>query len=264
VPTMYMAINRAPNVGRYNLRSLKACISGAAALPGEVQERFEALTGARLVEGYGLTEASPVTHANPVLGERRPGTIGLPFPGTDAAIFDGETGTRRLDPGEIGELAVRGPQVMRGYWQRPDETAAVLRDGWLFTGDIATMDADGYFAIVDRKKDMIISGGMNVYPRDVEEPLFRHPKVQEAVAIGLPDERWGEAVKVFVVLKPDTTATEQEIIDYCHQHMAAYKVPKAVEFRTELPKTLIGKFLRRKLVEEELAKRNLTPQPPSL
>ena len=176
------------------------------------------------------------------------------MPSTEAAIFDQETGTRRLAPGEVGELAVRGPQVMRGYWNRPDETAQVLRDGWLFTGDLARVEPDGYFSIVDRKKDMIITGGMNVYPRDVEEPLYQHPKVREAVAVGVPDPRWGEAVKVYLVLRDGETATEQEILDYCHARMARYKVPKYVEFRRELPKSLVGKVLRRQLIEEEEAR----------
>ncbi|TMF06014.1 MAG: long-chain fatty acid--CoA ligase [Chloroflexi bacterium] len=254
VPTMYMAINHAPHLSRYNLRSLKGAISGAAPLPREVQARFEQLTGARLIEGYGLTEASPVTHCVPFAAEHRVGTIGVPVPSTEAAIFDQETGTRRLAPGEVGELAVRGPQVMRGYWNRPDETAQVLRDGWLFTGDLARVEPDGYFSIVDRKKDMIITGGMNVYPRDVEEPLYQHPKVREAVAVGVPDPRWGEAVKVYLVLLDGETATEQEILDYCHARMARYKVPKYVEFRRELPKSLVGKVLRRQLIEEEEAR----------
>jgi long-chain acyl-CoA synthetase len=253
VPTMYMAINQAPNLSRYNLRSLKGAISGAAALPREVQTRFQELTGAQLVEGYGLTEASPVTHCSPLQGERRPGSIGVPLPSTEAAIFDQDTGTLRLGPGEAGELAIRGPQVMRGYWKRPEETAQVLRDDWLFTGDVASADADGYFSIIDRKKDMIITGGMNVYPRDVEEPLYQHPKVKEAVAVGLPDERWGEAVKVYIVLRDGQSATEQEILDYCHSRMASYKVPKFVEFRQDLPKSLVGKVLRRRLLEEEQA-----------
>jgi long-chain acyl-CoA synthetase len=251
---MYMAINDAPNLSRYNLRSLKGAISGAAPLPLVVQQRFERLTGARLVEGYGLTEASPVTHCVPLAATHAPGTIGVPLPSTEAAIFDTETGTRRLEPGEIGELAVRGPQIMQGYWNRPDETARVLRDGWLFTGDIARQDLDGFFSIVDRKKDMIISGGMNVYPSDVEQPLYDNPKVREAVAVGLPDERWGEAVKVYIVLRDGQTATEQEIIDYCHARMASYKVPKFVEFRKELPKSMVGKVLRRELLAEETAR----------
>jgi long-chain acyl-CoA synthetase len=251
VPSMYMAINHARNLSRYNLRSLTGAISGAAPLPLEVQKQFEKLTGARLIEGYGLTEASPVTHCVPLSSTHAPGAVGVPLPSTDAAIFDQADVQRRLETGETGELAVRGPQVMRGYWNRPEETAEVLRDGWLFTGDIARMDADGFFSIVDRKKDMIISGGMNVYPRDVEEPLFAHPKVREAVAVGIPDERWGEAVKVYIVLREGETATAQEIVDYCRTRMARYKVPKFVEFRTELPKSLIGKVLRRQLLQEE-------------
>jgi long-chain acyl-CoA synthetase len=258
VPTMYTALNHAPDVSHYDLRSLKGAVSGAAGLPLEVQQRFQELTGARLIEGYGLTEASPVTHCVPLLSDHAPGTIGVPLPSTDAAIFDQETGTQRLGPGELGELAVRGPQVMQGYWNRPDESAQVLRDGWLFTGDIARQDADGFFSIVDRKKDMILSGGMNVYPRDVEEPLYLHPKVREAVAVGIPDERWGEAVKVYIVLRDGQTATEQEIVDYCHARMARYKVPKFVEFRKELPKSMVGKVLRRELLHEE--QRRLTMQ----
>ena len=254
VPTMYMAINQAKRLGQYNLRSLKGAFSGAAPLPREVQARFEATTGARIVEGYGLTEASPVTHCTPLATQHAAGTIGVPMPGTDAAVFDQETGTRRMPPGEVGELAVRGPQVMLGYWKRADETARVLRDGWLFTGDLACVDESGYFTIVDRKKDMIISGGMNVYPRDVEEPLFQHPKVKEAVAVGIPDPRWGEAVKVYIVLRDGETATEQEILDYCHARMARYKVPKFVEFRRELPRSLVGKVLRRQLLDEEQAR----------
>jgi long-chain acyl-CoA synthetase len=254
VPTMYMALIHAPRLSHYSLRSLKGAFSGAAPLPREVQARFEAITGARLVEGYGLTEASPVTHCVPLATEHLVGTIGIPMPSTEAAIFDQETGTRHMPPGEVGELAVRGPQVMRGYWKRADETARVLRDGWLFTGDLACVDESGYFTIVDRKKDMIITGGMNVYPRDVEEPLFQNPKVKEAVAVGIPDPRWGEAVKVYIVLRDGETATEQEIVEYCHARMARYKVPKFVEFRRELPRTLVGKVLRRQLLEEEAAR----------
>jgi long-chain acyl-CoA synthetase len=255
VPTMYVAINHYPKVGKYDLRSIKACLSGAAPLPVEVQNRFETLTGARLVEGYGLTEASPVTHANPLYGARKVGTIGVPLPDTDARIVDLETGERTLPAKEIGEVVVRGPQVMAGYWNRPDETAMVLKDGWLYTGDIGYMDEQGYFTIVDRKKEMIIVGGFNVYPREVEEPLYEHSKVKEAVAVGLPDSYWGETVKVYIVLKEGQSATEEEIIDFCKKKMAKYKVPTLVEFRKELPKTLVGKVLRRALREEELAKR---------
>ena len=254
VPTMYVAINNYPDVSKYDLRSIKACISGGAPLPVEVQKRFQEITGAKLVEGYGLSETSPVTHANPIYGENRIGTIGLPWPDTDCKIVDVETGTREMPVGEIGELIIRGPQVMKGYWNRPDETALTLREGWLYTGDIARMDADGYFQIVDRKKDMIIAGGFNIYPREVEEVLYEHPKVKEAVAVGLPDPHRGETVKVFIVLKEGETATEQEIIEYCRGKMARFKVPTAVEFRSELPKTMVGKILRRVLREEELAK----------
>ena len=253
VPTMYMAINQARNLGRYNIRSLKGAISGAAPLPLEVQKRFESLTGARLVEGYGLTEASPVTHCVP-LGKQVMGTIGVPLPSTEAAVFGQNNGDGPLVNGEVGELAVRGPQVMQGYWNRLEETAQVLRDGWLFTGDLARQDAEGFFTIVDRKKDMIISGGMNVYPRDVEEPLYQHPKVREVVAVGVPDEHWGEAVKVYIVLREGETATAEEIIDFCRTRMARYKVPKLVEFRSELPRTLVGKVLRRQLLEEEASR----------
>jgi len=255
VPTMYVGINNHPEVGKYDLRSINACISGGAALPVEVQKRFGEITGAKLVEGYGLSESSPVTHANPIYGENRIGTIGLPWPDTDARIMDVETGTQEMPVGEIGELVVRGPQVMKGYWNRPDETALVLRDGWLYTGDIARMDEDGYFQIVDRKKDMIIAGGFNIYPREIEEVLYQHPKVKEAVAVGLPDPRRGETVKAYVVLKEGETATEQEIIEHCRANLARFKVPTAVEFRSELPKTLVGKVLRRALREEELTKR---------
>jgi long-chain acyl-CoA synthetase len=254
VPTMYIALLNHPRISRYNLRSIKACISGAAALPMEVQRRFEEVTGGKLVEGYGLTEASPVTHCNPIFGLRKAGSIGIPFPDTEAKIVDVETGTRDLPPGEIGELVIRGPQVMKGYHNRPDETAAALRDGWLYTGDIARMDEDGYFYIVDRKKEMIITGGFNVYPREVEEVLYQHPAVKEAAAIGVPDPYKGEVVKAFVVLKEGETATAEELIEFCRQRLAPYKVPRSVEFRTELPKTLVGKILRRVLMEEERKK----------
>jgi long-chain acyl-CoA synthetase len=255
VPTLYTALNNYPGVDRFDIRCVDVCISGASALPVEVKRRFEALTGAKVVEGYGLSEASPVTHCNPVNGQSRAGSIGLPFPDTDAAIVDQERGDRTRPVGEIGELVVRGPQVMRGYWNRPDESAAALRGGWLHTGDVARMDEDGYFWIVDRKKDVIISGGMNVYPREVEEPLYTHPKVREAVAVGLPHERWGEMVKLYVVLQPGQSATEREILDFCHERMAAYKVPKSVEFRPDLPKSMVGKVLRRALREEEATRR---------
>jgi len=258
VPAMYVAINNHPDVKKYDLSSLRACNSGAAPLPVEVQQRFQELTGARLVEGYGLSEASPVTHTNPIFGDNRIGTIGLPYPDTEVMIVDTDTGERVLDVGEVGELCVRGPQVMKGYWNMPSETANTLRDHsdggdpWLHTGDIAVMDEDGYFRIVDRKKDMILSaGGYNVYPREVEDVLYEHPKVLEAAAAGVLVAPGSQRVKAFVVLKKGETATEQEIIDFCRENLAPYKVPKFVEFRESLPKTLVGKILRRELVKEE-------------
>jgi long-chain acyl-CoA synthetase len=254
VPTMYVGINNNPNVGKYDLKSVKACLSGAAGLPVEVQKKFQDLTGARLVEGYGLSEASPVVCANPVFGENRVGSIGLPLPDTDVQLLDVETGSRPVAPGEPGELCVRGPQVMKGYWNKPDETAKTLRDGWLHTGDVAVMDDDGYFKIVDRLKEMIISGGYNIYPREIEEVLYQHPAVLEAAAIGVPDSYRGESAKAFVVLKPGQTATADELIAYCKQHLAPYKVPRAIDFRDALPKTMIGKILRRELVAEEKQK----------
>ena len=254
VATMYVAINTYPEVSKYDISSIRACIAGAMPLPYEVWTKFEEITGGKLVEGYGLTEASPVTHCNPIYGLRKP-CIGLPFPDTEAKIVDLETGEKELPIGEIGELAVRGPQVMKGYWNMPEETKMVLKpDGWLLTGDIAKMDEDGYFYIVDRKKDMILSGGYNIYPREIEEVLYAHPKVKEVAAVGVPDEYKGEVPKVFIVLKEGETATEEEIIAYCKENLAKYKIPKYVEFRKELPKTMVGKILRRVLAEEEKKK----------
>jgi long-chain acyl-CoA synthetase len=263
VPAIYNSINNHPDSARYDLKSIKACISGASGLPVEVQQRFQTLTGARLVEGYGLSEASPVTHANPVFGDNRVGTIGLPWPDTEVKIVDAELGQRVLGVGEAGELCVRGPQVMTGYWNLPaDSNDALRRDPddphgapWLYTGDIASMDQDGYFRIVDRKKDIIIgAGGYKIYPREIEDELYKHPKILEAAAVGVPFGDRGERVKVFVVLKAGETATPEEIIAFCAEYLAPYKVPKLVEFRTELPKTTVGKPLRRLLRDEELAR----------
>lgn len=261
VPTMYLALAREVEQHKRDLSSVQVCISGSAPLPAEVQRRFESVSGAKVVEGYGLTEASPVTHCNPVYGERRVGTIGLPVPNTDAMIINAET-WEPLPLGERGEIVVRGPQVMQGYWSRPDETAKVLRDGWLRTGDIGVMDADGYFTIVDRAKDLIIASGYNVYPRDVEEVLYEHPKVLEAAVVGMPDEYRGETVRAFVVAKPGEELTAAELDTWCHERLAAYKVPKEYEFRESLPKTLVGKVLRRALREEALA-RAAAPQRPA-
>lgn len=247
VPTMYVAFNNTPNVERYGFNSLRVCMSGGAPLPVEVRQKFEALTGGKLVEGYGLTETSPVTHVNPPGGSPKVGSIGLPIAETEARIMDLETGTREMSVGETGEITIRGPQVMKGYWNKPEETAQVLRNGWLYTGDIAKKDEDGYFYIVDRKKDMIIAGGYNIYPREVEEVLFECPKVKEAGVIGVPDQYRGETVKAFVVLKEGATATAEEIIAFCRTRLASYKVPRQVVFRDSLPKSGVGKYLRREL-----------------
>ncbi len=252
VPTMYIAVNNHPNAQEYGIKTIKSCMSGSAPLPMEVVEIFEKLTGGHLVEGYGLSEASPVTHCNPLLDRHKVGSIGIPLPDTDCKIMDLETGERELPPGEAGELCVRGPQVMKGYWNMPEETANTLKDGWLYTGDIARLDDEGYCYIVDRKKDIIIAGGYNIYPREIEEVLFEHPKIMEAVAIGVPDPYRGETVKTFVVLKEGQLATEREIIQYCRANLARYKVPKYVEFRPALPQNIVGKVLRRILREEEI------------
>ena len=258
VPTLYAAINEHPRVGEYDLRSGALCVSGAAPLSHEIFERFEALTGGRLVEGYGLTETSPLTHCTPLFGGRRPGSIGLPFPDTEARIVDLTTG-EPLPSGEDGELEVRGPQVMLGYWNRHEETEEVLHDGWLRTGDVAHMDHDGYFYVVDRRKDMIDASGFKVLPREVEEVLLMHPKVREAVVAGVPDAYRGETVKAFVVLRPGEASSEEEIVEFCRLHLAAFKVPRKVEFRAELPKSMVGKYLRRVLVEEEQTPKVPTP-----
>jgi long-chain acyl-CoA synthetase len=257
VPTMYVAVNNHPDISKFDCSSIKACISGAAGLPVEVQTTFQELTGGRLVEGYGLSEATPVTHANPVFGRNRIGTIGLPWPDTYAKIVDVETGEKEMPVGDAGELIIQGPQVMKGYWNNPEETAQTLRNGWLYTGDIATVDEEGYFKIVDRKKDMIIAGGLNIYPREVEEVLYEHPKVKEAVCVGIPHSYRGETVKAYLVLKEGQTATADEIMDFCRERMAKYKAPRMVEFRSELPKTMVGKILRRALREEEIKKLEL-------
>ncbi|MGA8281490.1 MAG: long-chain fatty acid--CoA ligase [Desulfobacterales bacterium] len=248
VPTMYIGILNHANIDRTPMTSIKGCFSGSAPLPVEVIRDFEKRTGAVIVEGYGLTETSPVTHINPFAGgKRKAGSIGLPIPDTECRIVELNDGRTDLPTGETGELMVRGPQVMKGYWNKPDATAETLVDGWLHTGDIAQMDAEGYFYIVDRKKDMIISGGYNVYPRDIEEVFFEHPNVQEATAIGIPHPKRGEAVKVFIVLKEGATATQEEMIAFCHEKLAKYKWPTEVEFRTELPKSNVGKVLKKEL-----------------
>jgi long-chain acyl-CoA synthetase len=253
IPTMYLAIAREIDKEKKGkIDSIKICLSGAAPLLGEVQARFEKVSGTKIAEGYGLSEASPSTHSNPLGGEIRIGTIGLPLPNTEARIIDPQTGAT-VPVGERGELAIRGPQVMQGYWRRPDETAKVIQDGWLRTGDIGVMDGDGYFAIVDRAKDLIIASGYNIYPREVEEVLIRHPAVQECVVVGVPDEYRGETVRAYVVLKEGMKATPEELIAFCKQDLAVYKVPKQIVFRDELPKSLVGKVLRRVLRDEAIA-----------
>ncbi|MFD1863907.1 long-chain-fatty-acid--CoA ligase [Planococcus chinensis] len=254
-PTLYIGLMNHPDIGKYDLSSIEACLSGSAPLPAEVQEKFEKITGGKLVEGYGLTETAPVTHSNLVWGERTKGSIGLPYPDTDSKIFLPGT-TDEVPHGEIGEIAIKGPQVMKGYWNRPEDTAATIVDGWLLTGDLGYMDDDGHFFIVDRKKDMIIAGGFNIYPREIEEVLYEHEAIQECVVAGIPDPYRGETVKAYIVLKEGYTVTEEELDKHCREHLAAFKVPRIYEFRTELPKTAVGKILRRSLVDEERAKQN--------
>jgi long-chain acyl-CoA synthetase len=250
VPTLFVALVNDPRLPKLDLSALWACISGSAPLPLEVRDRFEALSGCTMLEGYGLTEASPVTHFNPIQGKRPPGSIGVPLPSTLAKVMDQETGTRELPPGNEGELIIKGPQVMPGYWHNPQETAMVLRDGWLYTGDLARMDEDGYFYIVERKKDLIIAGGYKIYPREVEEVLYQHPGVKEAAAFGVPDAYRGETVKVVIVPRDGVVLSEADIEAHCRRLLAVYKVPKIIEFRSELPKSLVGKVLRRVLKEE--------------
>ncbi len=251
VPALYTAMANNPRAREYKVDCIKGCMSGAAPLPVEVLQKFEAITGGKIFEGYGLSETSPVATANPRLGLRKAGSVGLPFIDTDIRIVDQNNGESDVPVGGTGEILIKGPQVMKGYWNRPEETRAALRGGWFYTGDIGRMDEDGYVFIVDRKKDMIITGGFNVYPRDVEEVLYEHPKVLEAGVIGVPDERSGERVKAFVVLKEGQTATPEEIIAFCKTKLTPYKVPKWVELRPELPKNNVGKLLRRVLREGE-------------
>ena len=255
VPTMYMSLNASgADLMQYGFGKVRTYNSGGSALPVPLKRSFEEKTGRRLFEGYGLSEASPVTHFNPPFsGEAREGSIGVPVPSTDARIVDVETGEREMPVWEPGELVVKGPQVMKGYLNMPGETAQTLRGGWLYTGDLARMDEDGYFYIVDRKKDMILAGGYNVYPREIEEVLFEHPDVSEAVVVGVPDEYRGESVKAFVVRRPGSTVTETEILAFCLERLASYKAPKELEFRGSLPKSTVGKLLRRVLAEEARA-----------
>ncbi|MFJ8068011.1 long-chain-fatty-acid--CoA ligase [Peribacillus sp. NPDC096447] len=253
-PTMYIGLLNHPDIAKYDLSSINACISGSASLPLEVQEQFEKITGGKLVEGYGLSETSPVTHANFIWDQPRvKGSIGLPWPDTDSVILSLEN-FEELPPNEIGEIAIKGPQVMQGYWNRPDETEKTFKNGWLLTGDLGYMDEQGFFYVVERKKDTIIAGGFNIYPREVEEVLYEHEAIQEVVVAGIPDPYRGETVKAYVVLKKNARATEEELNEFARKNLASYKVPRSYEFRNELPKTTIGKILRRVLIEEEKKK----------
>ena len=260
-PRIYILLNESRDLAKCDLRSIESFLSGSAPLPVEVMRRFEELTGnGKVMEGYGLTEAAPVTHSNPREGQRKPGSVGVPRPDVECRVVDLETGTREVALGEVGELCVRGPNLMDGYWRKPEETALALRDGWLYTGDIVRMDTDGYFFVVDRKKEMIIVSGFKVYPREVDEILYKHPAILEAAAVGVPHPSKGEVVKAFVVLRPGMKATPQEIVDHCRANLAPFKVPVEVVLRESLPKTLIGKVLRRVLVEES-PEVSVTPLP---
>jgi long-chain acyl-CoA synthetase len=255
VPTMYIGMMNHPDLKKTDMSCIKGAFSGSAPLPVEVIHEFQKLTGTFISEGFGMTETCPVTHTNPFKGKQKVGSVGLPISDTLSRIVDLDDGVTDIPIGKPGELIVKGPQVMKGYKGMADETANVLKDGWMYTGDIATMDEDGYFFIVDRKKDMIISGGFNVYPRDIDEVYYGNPKVEECCSIGIPDAKRGENVKLFVVLREGQTATAQEMIEYGKAHLAAYKLPSEVEFRKELPKTTVGKILRKELRAEELKKR---------
>ena len=255
VPTMFIGMLNHPNMKNTDMTCFKGFFSGSAPLPVEVIHDFEKTAGSVICEGFGMTETTPVTHTNPFEGVRKIGSIGLPISDTECRIVDLDKGEDDMPIGEPGEMIIRGPQVTQGYLNQPGETAGLLRNGWCYTGDIATMDQDGYFYIVDRKKDMIITGGYNVYPRDVDEVYYEHPKVMEACSIGIPDAKRGENIKLFVVLKEGETATAEELIEYGKTKLATYKLPSEIEFRKELPKSTVGKILRKELRSEELAKR---------
>jgi long-chain acyl-CoA synthetase len=252
IPGIYAALNNCRDIDKWDISSIRYCVSGSAPLPVQVLKDFERRTGGIILEGYGLTEASPVTHSNPVHRERKAGSIGLPLADTDCKIVDLTDGSREVAVGEAGELCIKGPQVMKGYWHNPDETAQALRDGWLYTGDIARMDTDGYFYIVERKKDMIISEGFNVYPNEIDEVVLTHPGVADAAAVGVPDSLRGEKVVLFVVPKEGNQLSQDELLAFCRERLAKYKVPKRIIIRNELPKTAVGKVLRRTLRDEAI------------
>lgn len=251
VPTLFISLLNNPEAVNAGLNHVHRFNSGSAPLPVEVIERFEAMSGASLLEGYGMTETAAIATSTAALAKRKPGSIGLPMPSTECRIVDLEDGDKEVPVGDEGELCIRGPQIMKGYWNNPEETSIALRNGWLYTGDVARMDEDGYFYIVQRKKDMIIVGGFNVYPNEIEDVLYTHPAVKECAVIGVPDQYRGEAVKAFVVLKDGARASADELVEFCREKMAKYKVPSYVEFRDSLPKSAVGKVLRRELREEE-------------
>ena len=257
VPELYTALLHHPAVDQFNLDSVELCISGDSPMSAEAIEDFEEKTGSSILEGYGLAEASPITHCNPFLGMRKPGSIGIPYPGTDCKIVDLDTGERELPPGEKGELVVSGPQVMQGYWNLPDKTVESLRNGWLYTGDIAYMDGDGYFHIVDRKSNLITYAGNKIFPSEIESVIREHPAVAETICIGVPEKYFGEVPKAFVVLQEGAAATAEEIIAFCRSRLVKLKVPRQVELRSELPKSAAGKILRYELIKEEQHRRLL-------
>ncbi len=261
VPPIYKAIADSPKAKQHDLRSIRICVSGAMKLPQEICDQFEKISGARLIEGYGMTETSPSTHCNPASGPRKTGTIGLPLPGTLCKVVEQDAPDREVAPGKPGELAVKGPQVFAGYWNNDDAKTMFTQDGYLLTGDVAVMDEDGFFTIVDRKKELIIAGGFNIYPSEVEEVLFAIDGVEDAVVIGLPDKYRGETVKAYVVRRAGSELSAEDVTRQCAEHLTAYKVPKLVEFRDSLPRTVVGKVLRRVLVEEERVKADATAAP---
>ncbi len=257
VPDLFLELLDHPDIERVSLDSIKVCISGDSPMPVEAIELFEEKTGSSILEGYGLAEASPISHCNPFTGVRKPGSVGVPYPGTDCKIMDLDTGERELPAGEEGELIIKGPQVMKGYWNLPNKTVRTLRKGWLYTGDIARMDEDGYFYIIDRKFNMINYAGYKIFPREVEDIILGHPNVAETVCIGVREKHFGEVIKAFVVLEDKTATTPQEIIDFCRARLVKYKVPRQVELRSELPKSVFGKILRHNLIIEEQRRRLL-------
>ena len=254
VPALFNGLNNYPGIENIDVSSVKACFSGSAPIAADVQQRFEKLTNSKIVEGFGMSETSPVATVNPLQGQRKLGSVGIPVSGTDAKVVDAEDPTKTMPAGEEGELVLRGPQVMQGYWNRPDETAKTIIDGWLHTGDLATMDEEGYIRIVGRKKDMISAGGFKVFPDEVDGILMGHPDILEAATIGIPDEKRGETVKSFIVMQPGKSLTPEQIDEYCRKELAAYKVPREIEFLDELPKSTVMKVLRRELRDRELAK----------